>query len=678
MKQYKKDVLNPTHNIHYLLRLFSLKFKKADINFSDLVLFIQKVLEQEKPHEAFLAYNENTEDRLKEELELLAIENRCSLKYREGAVQVIHFPGFYLDSIRKAFKDAEYAMEKSFPSEESLQLYIPVNILRVVKVKEGFIQLLEEKKEDHPVLIRLVFPDIINSIIITSDLIRDKLLDFAIYKIKHYLDKKRNASYMENKIFPIFRQKSVVIREMINNIVVKPGQAINTIKDPSDFSFRFWAHFANLIIQEYKQKNELLASEHDYCQAAYLVGFFNIYYKGVQQKAKEKQLALSQFELHIKKAPYIYSLVDLYEFKDRNGYYLLKKYSREFLNQTIEDKIRVKKGDNLPELIRILTPTGREFYIHKSGIIPFCLKKLYEASRELRRWYINKWIDLLKHNSKSEIMFHDDIFLEDLQEKLQLSYPVLSVLFNYNFLFLANQENQNEKTKPHVTRLLDMDKRSLRPLTEILELSRQDLLDEARTYLPFWETIPLLRSIIKALKRLFVGKSRDSVKHREKVKKRLKARYGDSMPVGEVSGSNRNRPEPERVDEISTTEVKRGKTLVPKLRSDYKKALRKLKSHFVGENDSIDSKLEFLAEKWNPLYDPGAKKNLVTDVNSIVRDFLRSLRRGFRVKPPDIDRVKNLAKTLVKNKSFDEIKKRDYLTQYIEIYMIKLLGDNRF
>jgi len=100
-----------------------------------------------------------------------------------------------------------------------------------------------------------------------------------------------------------------------------------------------------------------------------------------------------------------------------------------------------------------------------------------------------------------------------------------------------------------------------------------------------------------------------------------------------------------------------------------------LKEHFVGKGLTMEQKLADLAAKWNPLYDTRAKQNLVEDINSMIRDYLRSLKRGFKVQPPDVQRIQNLAKTLAQNKSFNKIKKKEYLFRYIEIYMIKLLGE---
>ena len=84
--------------------------------------------------------------------------------------------------------------------------------------------------------------------------------------------------------------------------------------------------------------------------------------------------------------------------------------------------------------------------------------------------------------------------------------------------------------------------------------------------------------------------------------------------------------------------------------------------------------MDELVERWNPLFDPQAKSNLVEDVNSLVRDFLRKLKRGFLVKPPNAARITNMAESLAANHAFDQIKKRDALQRYIELYMISVLG----
>ena len=63
------------------------------------------------------------------------------------------------------------------------------------------------------------------------------------------------------------------------------------------------------------------------------------------------------------------------------------------------------------------------------------------------------------------------------------------------------------------------------------------------------------------------------------------------------------------------------------------------------------------------------------DVNAMIRDYLRNIKRTFRISPPDAARIHSLAEKLAANRSFDRIKRKDYFIRYIEIYMVKLLGE---
>ena len=59
-----------------------------------------------------------------------------------------------------------------------------------------------------------------------------------------------------------------------------------------------------------------------------------------------------------------------------------------------------------------------------------------------------------------------------------------------------------------------------------------------------------------------------------------------------------------------------------------------------------------------------------------IRDFLRPIRRSFLERPPDLKIIHSLAEQLSRSKSLAQIKKRDILMSYIELYMIKCLQGN--
>ncbi len=58
-------------------------------------------------------------------------------------------------------------------------------------------------------------------------------------------------------------------------------------------------------------------------------------------------------------------------------------------------------------------------------------------------------------------------------------------------------------------------------------------------------------------------------------------------------------------------------------------------------------------------------------------DFLRSLRKGFLVSPPTLERLRALAKELAGSKHLEQIRKKEPLERYLELYFIKILDLKR-
>jgi hypothetical protein len=107
--------------------------------------------------------------------------------------------------------------------------------------------------------------------------------------------------------------------------------------------------------------------------------------------------------------------------------------------------------------------------------------------------------------------------------------------------------------------------------------------------------------------------------------------------------------------------------------AQYRKSVQSLALQYVPDGKSLDGLLKELAEKWNPLYDPQQRKNLIEDINALVRDFIRPLKRSFLLKPPDSKRIHNLAEQLSGSKNLTKITKRDALIRYLELYVIRCL-----
>lgn len=106
----------------------------------------------------------------------------------------------------------------------------------------------------------------------------------------------------------------------------------------------------------------------------------------------------------------------------------------------------------------------------------------------------------------------------------------------------------------------------------------------------------------------------------------------------------------------------------------FKQQIQRLEPEFLDRGKSLEMSLRELVDKWNPILDQAKRKDLVEDVNAMCRDFIRGLRITYRSTPPDSDTIREMAHRLAGNATFDRIRDRNYLEQYIQLYFLKILG----
>jgi len=88
---------------------------------------------------------------------------------------------------------------------------------------------------------------------------------------------------------------------------------------------------------------------------------------------------------------------------------------------------------------------------------------------------------------------------------------------------------------------------------------------------------------------------------------------------------------------------------------------------------TLDEQLRALAARWNTLLDPVAKANLTEDINSLVRDYLRTTLRSMRPSAFTPDRIEMMAANLADRPNLLKIRNHQSLEEYIRLYMVKML-----
>ncbi len=616
-------------------------------SFTALLAFTYKYLEKFGDDNSGLEdLDDNTENILAARLIALEEAGRCSLQYADGKVVAIHYPEYYALLILREYKKIEDRPDHPFPTEDTIGVEIPSDSITPVDVKSDFIDLLSTVSDKKTRVFRLLFPDEIKSLLVTGELVPRRIIEFCVQKIRVYLRSEKNASYVRSKLQPVFRQKEATLQGFLNTTLTTPGDAVSAILSPTELSFLFWTQLSSVIIKELGQKKDKLLEEHSYCQAAYLLGYYNVFFKSSAQKERDTEMTLKTLENTLRKPPYAYTVSQILAFTDNKGVPLSKKVPNDEITRYLQKRIASPDKESLPDIVNVRAPGNREYFVAREALLPLLLNKIQEASDELSHSYAQAWYAALRQDQKYKMMDDDQAFEAHVERTTAEQFPLLRGLLRYDLVYLAAKEaNLSRDALENVNRLFDAKKNTLAPLTSVLRLDRARIYSDARLMLPFWQAVPIISTLVKVFKRLFLGIRREKL----------------------VDESD---------DDPGTSEQgERGKAVTSKARINaFKDAVRDVQKQYVGDNRTVDETLAELIERWNNLLDPTAKANLVEDVNSLARDFLRKMRVGTRLVPPDKERIEYLGRKLSEAEAFERLRDKESLQRYLELYMLKVLG----
>ncbi|MBN1523584.1 MAG: hypothetical protein JW904_03780 [Spirochaetales bacterium] len=591
----------------------------------------------------------------------------CTIVRKEGVVESILIHSIIEDMVRTQYTQIENYPELPYPDEAFFGVSIPDKIHRSIEIRNDFVNFLESIDTCKQPIIKITFPGGLRSLLVTKDIVKTWLIECSLLKLSRYLQYKMNAGYIHSRLETLLSGSLEALRIIMSEIVTKPKKALNSIFEADDFAFKFWSQFSNIIIKDYRDKKEKTDEEHGFCQSAHILGLFIGYQKSITQRENQKELDFSHIEKLMKKPPYAFTIRDMYNLKDSHGVKYIDKYSRDFIHEFIRRTTKIEDASRLPFLIRVKVDTHGDFFIQKDIILPIFITSLTDARRLMEQEYKDEWQTLLRNNTQLPTMLNDSDFCHDVGNKVKGRFPIIRALLNPHLLYVIKEEpGVSADQKTQIEQCFSK-KNTLKPIDELLELSRTRLLHEVKMLLPIWFTVPVVKHIYFFF-RWLAGKGNKGFRAKAKrlwleVKTELKR--GADKDYASLISMKKEEAEEETQKIISSKAQKQ----------KYRDAINAIKVNLIGKDINLDELIEDLSDKWNPLYEQTAKANLVEDVNCFIRDYLRQIKKTFRVRPPTAEQVRNLAAHLCQNKNLKDIKKRETLRTYIEVYMIRLLEE---
>ncbi len=636
------------------LRSFALRSKNPTI---DIDVFLHS-LSEENPDPR------NIEEGLRE----LSFRGELSLSNTGGRLSSVTLPDFPLMALVDEYRRLGLDSSLPFPKVETLVAPIPDEELPSMEAKGELGPLLEACSPAASGAVRLTFPENVPAIVVPRRCVTN-LVDAAISRISRFLQEPRDAAFLESKLLGALKGSEAPVRQMLEDITLRPRKAAFYVMSPTEFSFRFWSHLTHNLIADILAQGARSDTDQTLLQCAYLVSYAAFHQKGATEREKERAVDRKSLELLVRKPPYVFSTQAVYSFKDGKGALLSAKHGRAFITSFLEEACAAKEEESLPSLLRVhAAAEKKDYYIQRDFVVPVFLKQVGDAGDRLRVAFVREWVDAMRRDRPPPICKSDPVFRREVDQRVRTEFPLIPALAHAPLLRLASENPSLAiEAKDTLDRCFARDD-ALRPTYVLLGLSRQRLFSEARSYLPFWQTAPVISGIARFLQRLF--QRREEAGGRERSDPRLTTAAASLPGAGRATAAVvAAAPGALAASAAASGRLAAETQDLERLR----RVLRALISRYVPQGDSVTRALDELADRWNPLIEAQPKRDLVKDVNALVRDFLRPIRRSLLAHPPDEQRIAALADQLAASRSLAKIVDRDSLLRYLSLYMLQTL-----
>lgn len=631
-----------TNTIHSILRQYATKQGSAQVNFADFSEYMKRYAQhhlEDKPEmHIFLS---NPQEEVMNCIQPLINDGRIVLNAFDIEKKFIIVVSYFIDKITLRFKEIEANPAIPFPNETDLPKNLHIDIYQKKTAADFIYELFNHQTLSNDYLYGFVFPRDLPEMLFPSTLSIDKLLETALAKIRFRLRKEEYHDYFLKKIRIANPGKEIAAKNFFTQATTKPVEALEAIKTSSD-AFYFWSQLCYFMRLDYEKVKELQGEDISLLQSIFIVEISINYFKNKHQQNLQKTTALRNLEQIMNKPPYYFSMETILKLTDHKGIPLLGQYSQDDLNAFLHEATTSVDKTNLPPMLVFKTENQQRYFIYKTKVIPLVIK-LCNDVREMAKTAIStEWQRAYKQFETLPEMKDQKAFEEKLEQVVKHNSPILYALLTSNFLSLVAFENKTD-TDSSFHRIQLFSNGKLLPYSELLMISRQELVTDVQMLLPFWYTIPVFSWIAA----LFLKQPK---------KKAKKTTEKASLVL-----------QKEETEPQETTQKKESRAKL------LKESIIELEKDLIPDGSTLAAELKSSCKEWNRMLNKQAYENLTEDVNSLIKDYLRRTLRSSRFSTFTHERMQNLAETLAKTPNLQKIQNTDALIRYIQLYFIKLL-----
>ncbi|MBR4790483.1 MAG: hypothetical protein IK024_06290 [Treponema sp.] len=629
-------------NLSSIIRFYAEKQKSPFIDFREFCTWVKKYAEHHVEEQAELVkYLGDPTGTVTAELSGLEQKHLAAVLQngnKKMIVSIAYFSLKYAETYKELLKNESIP----YPIETDLPKKFPTNVLERKSAQDYFIQNMDQEPSKLQNLYVVVFPRELPSLLLPACVPIKLLVESSQMKIRKILKKDEYHDYFLKKMRSANPSKEISVKNFFTSFVDKDYTGYVDVTDGDQYYM--WNQLCYFVRQDFEKIQDRTADDTSILQAISISEIHSSYLKERFQTDRKREEALKELQSALGQPPYFFSTPQIIKFQDKNGKQLLGQYSEEDLKQTLLNLSTESEDNTLPKLVVFKVASGTRYYIYKKKVISLIVRMCNEAHDNIKEILVNSWYDSMIEYRKLPEMNDKSKYEKRLEDLVEEHSPVLYALLNANFITLLAAEKNLDDSLQAFQLFVDG---HLLPYSQLLMLRQEEVMAEAKARLPFMYTIPIISWLI--------GLFRSRKIEKQKKEAQQKKEASDPMDILENN------------EEGAKKSKNRHEALAEKA--------KELFSEYVPEGSTVDRELNFLTKQWNRMISKEAYNNLTEDVNSLIRDYTRRVCNTLSAQTFTKERIENLAEALVHTPNMQKITEQKALTEYVQLYMLRLVSN---
>ena len=628
-----------TSNLSAIIRYYAEKQKSPFIDLKEFCAYIKKYAEHHVEEQSELVkYLGDPTGTVVAELQGLSEKKLVAIISSNNKKQIVSIT-YLASKYANLYKDMMKNESIPYPQGTDLPKQFPNQVLEHKAASQYIPAIIEKENTKSPLLYVLDFSRDLPSMLIPACVPIKALLDTAQQKVRKILKKDEFHDYFLKKLRSTNPTKEISIKNFYTHFVDTENYQFAEFNDGEDYYI--WNQSLYYIRQDFEKIQDRTVEDTNILQAVQILETHSSYLKEKFQNEHKRAEAIKELESALAKPPYFYSMPQILKFQDNNGRTLYGQYTEDDLKEFLQKMTTDGEANELPQLLVFKVESGTRYYVYKKKVSQVVVRLCNEAHESIAKQLEDHWYEVLLDYEKLPEMSNASEFEACLHEMVEKNSPILYALLNANFMNILSYESAEDNMDSF---RLFVDGKLL-PYSDLLMLKNSKILTNAKSRLPFYYTLPVISWIMS----LFNGRKKEK-------KRATSAVIAEKNPFEEEEKKSDSGPKLTKTQALAANAKEIAKDLVP-------------------EGSTLDRELNYLTKQWNKMISKEAYNNLTEDVNSLIRDYTRRVVKTLSATSFTRERVENLAKTLVNTPNMQKIKEEKALTEYVILYMLRLVSN---